>query len=84
DNGMFEGHLRRSVLMNLVRDYALTHGDYANLTEIDKKAIDLILNIPVVMSMDKAFLVKYGFGYLYEGLLRSLILEHDGRTITLG
>lgn len=90
DAGMFDGRVRRVVLFNLVRDYIMGNKSFEkifsnpDIPSIAKKSMDLVLNIPVLFSLDKAILAKYAFGYIYGDLLANLILPYNDTCITVG
>lgn len=88
DVGMFDGHVRKIVLTNLIRDYLYSTStsilDDIEIPSIAKKSLDLLFNLPILLSMNKVILARYSFGYLYERLLQNYILwEHDD-VVTLG
>ena len=90
NNGNFDGKVRKAVILNLLRDYILNNKEVhkifkdPSIPSVERKAVDLVMNIPVMLSIDQNTLDKYGFGYLYKELLASFILEEKRNEITVG
>ena len=90
DSGYFDGTVRKAILLNVVRDYMLDHPKYkkvfTNILDytISRKSIDIIMNIPVEISVNKNIDTKYSFGYVYREYMPNLILSNDKSKIQVG
>lgn len=90
DNGSFSNTIRRAVLLSLVRDYVMSHSKYNNIftdkntPSIPRKSIDIVMNVPVEISVDKEIDKVYSFGYVYKEYVSSLILNRNDSSITIG
>ena len=90
NSGMFDGSVRRAVLLSLVRDYMITHPKYKkvfvdpDIPSILRKSIDIIMNIPVEISVDNTIDKLYSFGYVYKEFMNNLILSSDKSSIEIG